>query len=936
MPLNLRASDKLQEFNVPVSYRIYERRGKFLDARNVNTIQGRLDTRFGSSRFNSVGLSGAVRSLSFFSKSDGSQYLIAKVDNGDTDDLVVVSESGAHSYFGLPLSKTTVHRGITVNDRHIIAIESDGLFSFNGTIGEFSRLGQAAPTGITVAKSAGSGLTADNIYRVGVTFYASSIGFESNAFTADVTPTGTDLRITVSDIPTFALNALVDKVYIYLQDVTGDGELLFIDEIDLGTTSYVISAESTSSQTPPTKNDVPGRNATDLKGGGGGKYLALFNSKLVFSGHSGEPNGVYFSEPDIPDAFDSTDTATVLFATGKGGVTGLAVGLFNDSALDPFLVIFKRKATLIYSEIGGEPKLVPISNEIGCVSNDTIQVKNGVVYFLSEEGWRGISNGRYITNEQGEPITLGNGDIDDIFKSSGYVYEINRNGLPRTFSVYYPTLDQYLTWVSEGTNNAYNKCYNFQFDIGGFIPYEFAVDATCATLGENSSGRDIVLFGTNDGYILKHSTLEPYSDRDSSNTETAINAFAVMPWSPQDGDFDSTYNFRELILKSITSENALTVKHYIDYNLSTAQEFTYDFSDPEDGFELDVDALDEGVLTDGRTIVVKRNDINRVGESIAIGFYQQIIGANLGLIGMQLDASKNGNRNRSIDADEAGDGNFDDEAGSYFPTVTDAVQQCADYLQQIQTLINGFNASFNGISYNGFSDRFDEFFNTADLEETLDQILLITYAAPLVTLTASGSGTVREKGTVVSSSNLTAAVTKRSDPIARIQFFLNAVSIYDENPALNTGSGNTTYAWTGSFSDNSTFSVQVTDDGTSGGPTTVTSSAAFTFVYPYYSGAGAPGLSAANVALLTKDVRVSTASLNKSFTTSNGDVYYFAYPASYGALSSILDENGFETFSDWTLRTENITGLDGNPVSYRIYEFNNPVVAGSTDYTFIR
>jgi hypothetical protein len=116
----------------------------------------------------------------------------------------------------------------------------------------------------------------------------------------------------------------------------------------------------------------------------------------------------------------------------------------------------------------------------------------------------------------------------------------------------------------------------------------------------------------------------------------------------------------------------------------------------------------------------------------------------------------------------------------------------------------------------------------------------------------------------------------------------------------------------------------------------VSASASFTFVYPYYYGPGAVGLTAAAVAGLTKDIRTSTASLNRVFTATAGQVYYFAYLASYGALTSILDENGFETIGDWTLRTEDITGLDATAQSYRIYEFDNPVAGGTTNYTFIR
>lgn len=246
-----------------------------------------------------------------------------------------------------------------------------------------------------------------------------------------------------------------------------------------------------------------------------------------------------------------------------------------------------------------------------------------------------------------------------------------------------------------------------------------------------------------------------------------------------------------------------------------------------------------------------------------------------------------------------------------------------------------FELEWISYAYAGYSARFSEAFATANLKETLDQIIDITYTAPQVSLSASGSGTIREKGTAVTAVTLSATVTKRSDPIAEVRFYKDGVlinTIASPNPA----GGVETYNWTGSFSDNTSFSVQVDDDGTSGGPSTVSSTQSFTFVYPYFVGAGAAGLSAANVALLTKLTQVSTATVNRTITAAGGEVFFFAYPASYGALTSILDVNGFETLPDWTLRTENITALDTSTVSYRIYEFNNPVVAGDYYYSFRR
>ncbi len=240
-------------------------------------------------------------------------------------------------------------------------------------------------------------------------------------------------------------------------------------------------------------------------------------------------------------------------------------------------------------------------------------------------------------------------------------------------------------------------------------------------------------------------------------------------------------------------------------------------------------------------------------------------------------------------------------------------------------------------TFAGFSARYSATLNLEGIRAALLYIFQFSYLGPLISLAASGSGTVREKGATVSSTTLTATTTKRSDPIALVEFFRNGSEIAQNDPATNPGGGAEVYVDGVSFSDTTSFFARATDDGSTGGPSTVTSNTVtFTFVYPYYFGPALPGRTAAQVAALTKDIRVSTANLNKVFTAAGGDVYYFAYPASYGALTSILDENGFETFSSWTLRTENITGLDATAVSYRIYEFNNISSGGTTNFTFIR
>ena len=246
------------------------------------------------------------------------------------------------------------------------------------------------------------------------------------------------------------------------------------------------------------------------------------------------------------------------------------------------------------------------------------------------------------------------------------------------------------------------------------------------------------------------------------------------------------------------------------------------------------------------------------------------------------------------------------------------------------------DVKWEALAYAGYSSRFSETVSLNGLKEVLDYILAITYLGPLIASFTGSSNTLREKGTSVSGITLSVNVTKRSNDIARILFKQNGVAFEDLNPPSNTGSGvtNSSVSVT-AFTDTRSFQVEVTDEvvGPDGG-NMVSSTVTYNFVYPYYYGAGVAGKTAAQVAALNKVVMVESTSYVRTFTMSNGDVFYLAYLASYGNLVSILDENGFETFSSWTKTTSNITGLDGNAVSYNIYEYNNPVVAGSTFFTF--
>jgi hypothetical protein len=725
-----RNPEKIRSFDLPVSFRVNETRERFRDALNVFSNQGRAETRYGRSLFSS--LSGSVLSMSFFKQSDGTKYLIAKVGTV----LYKIDSAGVATSIKTGLSSTTKHRGITWNrgsaSRHIISIEGDGLFQFNGTT--VTQIGQAPPAAPTAASSATVGTLAYTAYSIYLTFYSSITGFESNKSSAvtvnvssqkviqdltytakrlgaegdlvtitytaggvagaetisvtnnainvtiatgvttanqiktiiegnsaanalvsiTVTGTGTNGQvaaaatslttgrraIALSNIPATADNTTIDTVRVYMKASSSADDPVFSTEVALGTTSLTISSEPTSTQAPPEASGVP------LSGGG--KFLAEFNRKLVYAGNSTYKNDAFFSEEDFPDAFNdgAADGRLILTPIYSGEITGLATGLFNDSIMDPYLVIFKKRSIHVYSEIGGEPRFVPISAEVGCVSHDTIKVKNGNVYFLSEQGWRVIQNGRLVTDKDENPVTLGDGDIDDIFTSPGYVYEVNRSQIENAFSVFYQDLDQYMTWVAEGSSTSFGKTYVYEFKpkIKGFKPYQFNTAATCACTGEDSSNREVVFMADSSGKIYTHSIRESRADDDVSGTEQIIPAFAMLSWIGGN-DKAVSQNFRDLHVEAIGSSNAITVKTWTNYTLRDLTAHAFEFPNPTSGIELDVSRLDEGIFGDERNIVPAVVDLNRTGRNILIGFYQSILNANINLVTAQLEMSQNRNRN---------------------------------------------------------------------------------------------------------------------------------------------------------------------------------------------------------------------------------------------------------------------------------------------------
>lgn len=189
------------------------------------------------------------------------------------------------------------------------------------------------------------------------------------------------------------------------------------------------------------------------------------------------------------------------------------------------------------------------------------------------------------------------------------------------------------------------------------------------------------------------------------------------------------------------------------------------------------------------------------------------------------------------------------------------------------------------------------------------------YAGPAVSLGTSPSAEILELGASLTNVALSAFTVENSSPITTLAFKKGGTTFYNYPSPSPTG-GSQSYTDMATLTATTIYTATVGDGST----TNTSNSVTFTFVYPFYYGVGAQALTGAQVQSLTKVLQVKQ---NTTVITSpSNQVYYFAYPQSYGSLTSIKDQNGFNVTSGYTQRSVTLTMLDSSSQPYYIYEFN--------------
>ena len=225
-------------------------------------------------------------------------------------------------------------------------------------------------------------------------------------------------------------------------------------------------------------------------------------------------------------------------------------------------------------------------------------------------------------------------------------------------------------------------------------------------------------------------------------------------------------------------------------------------------------------------------------------------------------------------------------------------------------------------------------FNQMPITDVLNKILY-PWVAPVVsaTVVTPSNGGIFEKGDPQTVTSIKVTVTKKSANITKVEIFDGSESLGSKTGAdlntLNTsGSATFTFTVNKEVSSNKNFQAKVTDADTK---VTTANTGTFTFVYPYYQGViGASETADADaVKALTKLIQAKG---TKSVTyNAKNQKMVFATPASYGAIKTITDPNGFNVTDTFAQELVSITGLDGTPQNYYVYTSAATTVSNFTN-----
>ena len=201
------------------------------------------------------------------------------------------------------------------------------------------------------------------------------------------------------------------------------------------------------------------------------------------------------------------------------------------------------------------------------------------------------------------------------------------------------------------------------------------------------------------------------------------------------------------------------------------------------------------------------------------------------------------------------------------------------------------------------------------------KMALVSYVNPSASVSYSQPNTVLKKGQSFDLTITVSGIIKGTNDVAEL-ILIKDGTVLETIPYVT---GTNSYEFSPITGINADCSFQIKVGDTEGKQYSTTKS--YSFVDPYYIGATDNIPTADTVLTLTELIEAKS---NKTKKVTAADQYVvYAYPASYGSLTSIIDGNGFENLTDYTKISLTING-----VAYNCYHTTGKKSMTDFSYTY--
>jgi len=227
-----------------------------------------------------------------------------------------------------------------------------------------------------------------------------------------------------------------------------------------------------------------------VDGTNGVKYVTIHDKHLIAAGVIDNESTVYYSTLLDPTTFTGTGSGEVTISDKIVGIKSFRQDLF----------IFCENSIHKLQDINGTPSVVPVAENVGCLSGHSIQEIGGDIVFLAQDGIRTVAGtarigdvelGTVSKNIQPIMVTIAQ-NIDDYIIDSVVIREKSQ------YRLYYSNV---------ALGNSSQKGIIGTLRPDGFQWSEtVGLEVTAVNSNFNTDGVEVYYHGDTNGYIYTHDT----------------------------------------------------------------------------------------------------------------------------------------------------------------------------------------------------------------------------------------------------------------------------------------------------------------------------------------------------------------------------------------------------------------------------------------------